>query len=272
MSRAQLASVSSDRPNAGRFRHKEDQPRRSYGSASGFQVVTFAGLTNEAQHMNRMNTQIDRRRFLRSSLALGCGLAGVHLLDAAAQEPPATQSEEPNVFGSRAGFSPQIGVLVSMLNWMRGPVISAVRGLTRAQLDHLQDAKSNTIGALLLHLAATERLYQVHTFEGKAWGDWDEKTKEQWLVPMNLGAKARKTIKGKDLAYYVDALKQVRESTLAKLCERDDTWLMKVDGDWAWGPTNNYCKWFHVCEHESHHNGQIKWLKARLPGATAAED
>ena len=27
------------------------------------------------------------------------------------------------------------------------------------------------------------------------------------------------------------------------------------------------CKWFHVCEHESHHAGQIDMLKKRLPGA-----
>jgi hypothetical protein len=32
-------------------------------------------------------------------------------------------------------------------------------------------------------------------------------------------------------------------------------------------PTNDYRKWFHVCEHESNHNGQIKWLAKRLPGA-----
>ena len=42
---------------------------------------------------------------------------------------------------------------------------------------------------------------------------------------------------------------------------------MTVDKEWGWGPTNNYCKWFHVCEHESNHNGQIKFLKKRIPGA-----
>jgi hypothetical protein len=47
--------------------------------------------------------------------------------------------------------------------------------------------------------------------------------------------------------------------------KRDDAWLMQVDPDSGNEPINNYCKWFHVCEHESNHNGQIKWLKARLP-------
>lgn len=58
-------------------------------------------------------------------------------------------------------------------------------------------------------------------------------------------------------------MKRVREKTLRELQQRDDAWLMKVDPDFAWGPTNNFCKWFHVCEHESHHNGQIKWIKGR---------
>jgi hypothetical protein len=31
------------------------------------------------------------------------------------------------------------------------------------------------------------------------------------------------------------------------------------------GPTNDYCKWFHVCEHESNDDAQIKWIRNRLP-------
>jgi hypothetical protein len=34
--------------------------------------------------------------------------------------------------------------------------------------------------------------------------------------------------------------------------------------------TNNYCKWFHVVEHESNHNGQINMdQKASLPVSKA---
>ena len=206
-----------------------------------------------------MNTQINRRTFLKTGLASGIALSlptgsGI-----------AKSAEALNVIGPREGFSPQIGTLVSMLNWMRNVVVGEAQGLTNEQLDYLHDAKANTIGALLLHLAATERLYQIHTFEGKNWGDFDEKTKKQWLPPMNLGEEARRAIKGNNLAYYLDALKQVREQTLAELRKRDDEWLMQVDHNWSWGPTNNFCKWFHVCEHESNHNGQIRWLKGRSP-------
>jgi uncharacterized damage-inducible protein DinB len=148
---------------------------------------------------------------------------------------------------------------------MRRGILIPVQGLTVAQLDYLHDEKANTIGALLHHLAAIERFYQLNTFEGKKWGDWDNATKKRWSAAALLGDAARKEIKGNKLSYYLDILKEVREHTLAELRKRDDAWLMEVDRESESAPINNYCKWFHVCEHESNHNGQVKWLKARLP-------
>ncbi len=81
---------------------------------------------------------------------------------------------------------------------------------------------------------------------------------------MGLGREARKTIKGNNLDYYINILKETREKTIEEFKKRDDKWLLTVDKGWSWGPTNNYCKWFHVCEHESNHNGQIKWIRSRL--------
>jgi hypothetical protein len=40
---------------------------------------------------------------------------------------------------------------------------------------------------------------------------------------------------------------------------------MEIDHDWPWGRRITTAKWFHVCEHESNHNGQVKWIKRRLP-------
>jgi uncharacterized damage-inducible protein DinB len=212
---------------------------------------------------------MDRRRFLKASGMFACGLTGTAAflppIVTGAEAATTTPARGQNILGPREPYSPHIGTLVSMLNWMRSAILEPVQGLSVAQLDYLHDAKANTIGAMLLHLAAVERLYQIHTFEGKKWGDLDDKTKKQWDAPALLGEGARKSIKGNSLAYYLDKLKDVREHTLAELQKRDDTWLMQVDPDWMWGPTNNYCKWFHVCEHESNHNGQIKWIKGRLP-------
>jgi uncharacterized damage-inducible protein DinB len=177
--------------------------------------------------------------------------------------------ERLNIIGPRKGFSPQIGTLVSMLTWMRNAILEPVQSLTVKQLDYLHDSKSNSIGALLLHLAAVERLYQLNTFEGRKWDDWDGLTVKEWGVPAGLGDAARQTIRGHELAYYLDRLREGREHTLAELRKRHDTWLMEIDNHWVWGPTNNYCKWFHVCEHESNHNGQIKWIKGRLSDANS---
>ncbi|MDQ6861905.1 MAG: DUF664 domain-containing protein [Verrucomicrobiota bacterium] len=212
-----------------------------------------------------------RRTFLKASAAVGCGIAGASLFSNVRAAGAAT-ANGPNIIGPREGFSPQIGTLVSMLEWMRRTILEPVQGLTVAELDYLHDSKANTIGALLLHLAATERHYQIHTFEGKKWNEWDEDTRKKWDAAGGLGAEARRVIKGHDLSYYLDALAKGREHTLSEFRKRDDAWLMLVDKDWPWGPTNNYCKWFHVCEHESNHNGQVKWIKGRLPGSKPANE
>ncbi|TDH23515.1 DUF664 domain-containing protein [Segetibacter sp. 3557_3] len=217
--------------------------------------------------MEETGALFDRRRFIGSGAALAAGIAGLSILP---QQACSQQHaiEGLNVIGPRQGFSPHIGTLVSMMAWMRSVVLQSVQGLTVAQLDLLPDSKANSIGALLLHLAATERYYQLHTFENTKWGSWDDKIKKQWDIPMNLGDAGRKTIKGEQLDHYLNTLTEVRQKTLEQLRMRDDKWLLTVDKSWGWGPTNNYCKWFHVVEHESNHNGQMKWIRSRLPGSS----
>ena len=152
------------------------------------------------------------------------------------------------------GYSPQIGTLVSEMTWMRGAVLRSVKGLTREQLDFLLDSKVNRIGALLLHLAATERLYQLNTFDQVSLKDLQKNGAfEEWAIPMDLGEPAREAIKGHDLDYYLKKLEEVRARSLGEFRKRDDQWLLSVDKSWPWGSTNNLCKLFHVCEHESHH-------------------
>jgi Protein of unknown function (DUF664) len=222
--------------------------------------------------MRKSSLNFNRRSFIKTTTALTAGLTGFAFLPQQAWSMDKAADEERNVIGPKEGYSPQVGTLVSMMNWMRSVVLRPVNNMTVEQLDYLHDAKSNTIGAMLLHLAATERYYQLHTFEGMKWGSWDINIKKQWDIPMGLGEEGRKNIKGNKLEFYLDTLKEVREKTLQELKKRDDKWLMTVDKEWPWGPTNNYCKWFHVVEHESNHNGQIKWIKSRLPGAKESGD
>jgi hypothetical protein len=222
-----------------------------------------------------MNTEqsIDRRGFMKTAALVAGGTLGLMTIANSSQANQKTfKDDNESIIGPREGFSPHVGTLASMMTWMRTTILYPVKGLTVEQLDYIHDENSNSIGSMLYHLAATERFYQAHTFEGKKWGDWSDADIKRFDVAMKLGEDARKTIKGNNLDYYLNMLTEVRENTLKEFKKRDDKWLMEVDKDWAWGPTNNYCKWFHVCEHESNHNGQIKWIKSRLPGGKFAKD
>ncbi len=174
-----------------------------------------------------------------------------------------------NLIGPRSGYSPQVGTIVTMLTWMELAVLGPTRGLKQQDLDFLFDKNANTIGALMLHLAATEVLYQRITFNNETFDKFPPDYEAKWGAAMNLGDAGRSSIKGHDLAFYQDAIRETREKTLAEFAKRDDAWLLTPlkEPGWGGGPVNNYCFWFHVCEHISHHAGQIDFLIKRLPGA-----
>jgi uncharacterized damage-inducible protein DinB len=212
----------------------------------------------------RTNPLTTRRTFVGAgAAALAVGFCE------ALPEAAYADTSSPNMLGSLPGYSPQIGTFVSQLTWMReaNGVLRATEKLSQADLDYLFDKNANTIGALMLHLAATETYYQMNTFDGMKWDSWSGDIKKKWDAAMNLGDAGRAAIKGHDRGYYVNILHEVREKTLAEFRKKDDAWLLAADKSWPWGPTNNLCKWFHVCEHEAHHTGQIALLSKRLPGA-----
>jgi hypothetical protein len=78
----------------------------------------------------------------------------------------------------------------------------------------------------------------VNTFQGIKWDSWPDAVKQKWDAAMNLGDRGRKTIKGNELGYYLDALRETREKSLAEFRKRDDAWLIAVDQTWPWGPTD----------------------------------
>lgn len=234
----------------------------------------------EKLKLDQMKTPLfpdSRRRFLKGTTVLAAGAAGLTffpLTSFAASEDEDILSEDKdiNIIGPKEGYSPQIGTLVSMMAWLRPQVVNSVKALTTEQLDFLLDDKANTIGALLYHLAATDAFYHEHTFKGVEWGKFDPDVQKKFGTAMELGDAGRKMIKGNTIDFYLNLLQETRESTLAEFRKRDDKWLMAVDSKWYWGPTNSYCKWFHVCEHESHHLGQIAFLRSRLPGAKTTKE
>ena len=169
----------------------------------------------------------------------------------------------PFVIGELPGFTPQIGRLVVMMSYARQTTLEAVSGLGIAELDHAQDGQSNTIGALLAHIAAIEVAYQAATFEGR---NLTGREREQWGAALDLGKRARLEIRERPLKHYTDTLAHVRATTLREFAERTDEWLDEESPFWGGLRANNYFKWFHVMEDELNHRGQIRWLRKRLPG------
>ncbi len=212
--------------------------------------------------MNK-NAKTNRRNFLKGATFLGAGIAAASFMNFAEASPSST-SDNLYLIGPQEGYTPQIGTLLSTMTMMRKWVIDTVKDLSIEELDYQIDDQSNSIGAMLLHLAATERYYQLHTFDEMEWGTWGEDIKEEWDVPSGLGEKGRAQIKGNDINYYLSKLEEVREVTKKEFAKRDDDWIMEATSFFENKPTNNYCKWFHVCEHESNHRGQIKFILKRI--------
>lgn len=177
---------------------------------------------------------------------------------------PLPQEGSMHLFGKREGYTKEVSILVSMMDWMRDTVMREVRDINQKELDFLLDDDSNSVGAMLMHLAATERYYQLDTFTGVDKSKLDFGVDDDmWEAASRLGDQGRKAFKGKSPSFYLDKLSEVRAYSLKELKNRDDVWLYESVPFFGNQPTNNYCKWFHVVEHESNHNGQIRIIKKR---------
>jgi len=165
------------------------------------------------------------------------------------------------LIGDISGFTPQIARLVSMMNYVRHTTLSAVEGLTVNELDYLDHPESNSIGSLLLHIAAAEVGYQAATFDKR---ELTDEEKHEWSTVLALGEKARLEINGHDLDHYLNKLGRVRTKTLVELAIRDDQWLYEQTPFGSDYRVNNYFKWFHVFTHEVNHRGQIRLLRRQV--------
>ncbi|SDH04908.1 DinB family protein [Psychroflexus sediminis] len=157
------------------------------------------------------------------------------------------------------GYTPQTGVIVTMLKDLKSRVTQSVEKLNQDEVDFLLDENANRIGAMILHLAATEKYYQVFTFENRG---FTTEENEKWLVPLELGDTARKQLINKPISYYLDIWNDIRSETLDLLKTKDDKWLnSKVKR----ANMNNHWAWYHVMEHQANHMGQIRFVMKRMP-------
>lgn len=155
------------------------------------------------------------------------------------------------------GYSPQIGVLVSMLEDMKFRVERTVKSMDTESIDYIFDEQANSVGSLIMHLAATEVLYQALTFDKR---ELSQEEHAKWDAAQNLGEEARETFRGKDVQHYLEEFDKVRQRTLELFKTKDDAWLAEMNDN-----MNNHWAWYHVMEHQSSHLGQILLMKKRIP-------
>ena len=158
-------------------------------------------------------------------------------------------------------YDEKIGELVFMLEHVREGTLQAISGWDTEKLDFSGHDTANSTGALLVHIAAIEKVHQLISFENR---DFNADELAEWGTTIELGAKAREVICGYPLAYYTEKLASVRAVTLQELKVKNDSWLYE-ERCWPNGvPYNMYYLWFHVLEDEISHRGQIRAMAGRF--------
>jgi uncharacterized damage-inducible protein DinB len=156
------------------------------------------------------------------------------------------------------GYSNDIGNVVAMMDDLKRRVTSSVENLNQEETDFLLDDDANRVGAMIMHLAATEVYYQAYTFENRG---FNKAEKEKWGNAMNLGDAGRENLTDKPISYYLELWDEVRAETKRLLKTKDDKWFADKVGK---SNMNSHWAWYHVMEHQANHMGQIRLIIKRM--------
>jgi len=164
---------------------------------------------------------------------------------------------------SKEGFDYQIGILVSEMEFTRNETyrLLKLKKLSITNLDFNFDEFSNSIGTLLLHIAAQEFKFQLNHFYKRSITENEFKLYKNGLPHMM----DKRLIFGNDLGFYIQELNTIRNTTLSYLKKHRDDWLFsdvilsdgKIIG-------NYYYQLRHILDDEINHQGQIKMILRRI--------
>ncbi len=162
------------------------------------------------------------------------------------------------------GYPPQIGFLLAQLEDIREDTKRYTRDLTPSQLSWHPNLKVESIGTLLLHIAAVEWSWIFEDIFKRPMGP-------EWEIafPIRVG---KPQVSGEPLDFYLAKLDAVRaeiKTGLATLTDADlDREIISPDQSGSSPPVHSYTiRWilYHLAEHEAHHRGQIAVMKRLLP-------
>jgi uncharacterized damage-inducible protein DinB len=163
-----------------------------------------------------------------------------------------------------SGYVPQIGLFLAQMENVRLGTKRYVEGLTPLQLAWHPNPAVESIGTLLLHIAAVEFSWVLEDIFKRPMG-------REWEIAFPIRAGIPQ-VSGQPLEHFVDKLDAVRgevRSALATLADSDlDRAIVPQDAGNSEPQIPGYTvRWIlhHLVEHEAHHRGQIAMMKRLLP-------
>jgi uncharacterized damage-inducible protein DinB len=163
------------------------------------------------------------------------------------------------IFPSK-GYTPHMGILVSNFSYTRRNTLFLAKNLSVEQLDFNFDYLSNSIGTLLMHIAALEFEFLVKQILNRKPTKIEDK-KYSNAIGENMN---KRMIKNNNLEYYVEELTKNRDLIFEKLKNYNDDWLFSEINVSENTTINNYYLLRHVIDDELCHQGQIKLIRKRL--------
>lgn len=155
-----------------------------------------------------------------------------------------------------SGYPDAIGQIVGQLNFTKRIIINKVADLTQTELDARIPFHSNSIGTLLKHMIAVEKIQQTTLFEYRG---LNANEKKVWAGSLP-GHLSWERVNSHEIDYYIKLWEKVRNVTLTKLKSVEDNWLyFPANVNQGYTVSNYYCL-FHLMEDQLCHYGQIRGL------------
>ncbi len=156
-----------------------------------------------------------------------------------------------------SNLTPKVAYWYSQMFEVRNRLINILKSINDTSVLDFSpnEHKIETIGTLLLHIAAVEWSWIFEDIDGL------KMDYEQWKYAFALKPSVKiPQLTGKNLNYYLDRLTDVRKQVHKRLLEFTDEDLNTVVSE---PPYTYTVEWifFHLVEHEAMHIGQINVLK-----------
>ncbi len=152
------------------------------------------------------------------------------------------------------GYSPKVSSYLAMFENNRERLFHQLKDVTDQMLDYTPNDKTvETIGTLLLHIAATEKDWISVVIDNQ------EPDNGIWKYAIATRFDDLKQLKEKGLQFYLDKLNETREKTVNRFRRFTDEELKEVV---TYTSDTFTIEWilFHLINHEAMHLGQISLL------------